>query len=247
MTEKNLSEIGRRILLQQMAKENNEGSTTVSAKPAQDRSYKEAVDVVEREPETIQEILAAASSATATIGTNLLQSYSQLSAVSPDMTTSAWSYLTEGGKREATRDYRQGLANEARSEAIERYTEATSTLQEKLAAREKYVKSELFGSNQNAEVLARFAFASDAEIKRASELANLTGNAELRSAVLAAAASRDLGEILSETLTEQERDFLNELAALPGDEVRNGGTGDLTRVLPIADERYILPPAKGSS
>lgn len=246
MTEKNMTEIGRRILLQQMDKESDEGSKKVTAKPASERTYEEAVDVTEREPETIQEILQAASSATATIATDLYNTFAGLSAESPDTTTSAWAYLTEGGKREATRDYRQQIADGARQQAVTRYGEATATLQERLAAREAFLKQQLFGTSQNPEVLARLATATDAEIKRASELASLTGNAELRAAVLAAASTRELGDILHETLTEEKRGYLNELAAVPGPEVRSRAD-DAEQVLPIPREDQIMPRADGTS
>jgi hypothetical protein len=247
MTEQNLSEVGRRILIQAIAKETDtEERNKVSDKPAEQRTYAEAVEVTEREPETIQEILAGASSATATIANDLYDTFAGLSAQSPDMTASAWSYLTESGKRKATRDHREQIAGEARSRAVTRYNEATATLQERLAAREAFVKNELFGANQDPAVLATLAVASDAAVLQAAKVAHKTGNSALRAAVLAVASERDLDTAIPDVITDHERAFLSELAAMPGPEVMSR-QDDAEQVLPIPREDQIMPAKDGTS
>jgi hypothetical protein len=242
MTEKNMSEIGRRIFLQQMDKENNEGSTTVAEK----RTYKEAADAVGREPVTVHEILQSASSATSTIATDLYDRFASLSAESPDQTSSVWAHLTEQGRQGAVREHREQLASTARQQAVERYSAATATLQERLKQREAFLQQQLFGDGQDPGVLATLSVADDAAIVRTAKLAVKTNNTELRKAALAVASERNLGEVLSEILSEEEAGYLRELAAIPDDAILSR-PDDAERVLPIAREDQIMPRADGTS
>jgi hypothetical protein len=200
---------------------------------------------------TIPEIQALYGEHAAGILNRLRDQYEEIATAKRETQGSFFDRLDAAQKKAAIREYRLKLANEARDEAKQQYTEAVREYRQQIEARKAEASAQLFGHGQelSADVLARVALANDEELRNLVRIAKMTDNASLKQATLSVAADRGAGDSLVEVFGDKDRALYQEIQQAPPGEVleRQTDDGGIDSVVPGVDEKQIMPPAKGSS
>jgi hypothetical protein len=105
-------------------------------------------------------------------------------------------YLTDEGRARVVRERKAERAGAAASEFRRKYEAMTKERNEAVRDRTSALRDELFRVEDSG-ALSRAALATDAELGAMLELAAHAGSKDLARAVFAAAAQRELGDVLS--------------------------------------------------
>jgi hypothetical protein len=200
---------------------------------------------------TIPEIQALYGEHAAGILNRLRDQYEEIATAKLETQGSFFDRLDDAQKKAAIREYRLKLANEARDEAKQQYTEAVREYRERVEQRKTQAEAALYGHGDalSADVLARAALASDEELRNMARIASKTNNASLKQAALSVAADRGMGDALLEVFGDEDRALYQEIQQAPPGEVLDRQTDDdgIDAVVPGVNPSQIMPPAKGSS
>ena len=199
----------------------------------------------------IDQIQTAYGQHSAGILNRLRDRYDEIAKSKPPTEGSYFDRLDDTQKQAAIREYRLKLANEARDEAKQQYTEAVREYRERVEQRKTQAEAALYGHGDalSADVLARGALASDEELRNMARIASKTNNGSLKQAALSVAADRNMGDALLEVFGDEERALYQEIQQAPPTEVLERQTHDVNidAVVPDVSPDVIMPPAKGSS
>src|ERR671916_1491501 len=115
----------------------------------------------------IDQIQTAYGQHSAGILNRLRDRYDEIAKSKPPTEGSYFDRLDDTQKQAAIREYRLKLANEARDEAKQQYTEAVREYRERVEQRKTQAEAALYGHGDalSADVLARAALASDEELR----------------------------------------------------------------------------------
>jgi hypothetical protein len=201
---------------------------------------------------TLAQIQEAYGAHSAAILNQLHDRYDEIAKSKPD--TAAGTFferLSDEQKMATIRDHRLKLANEAREQAKQKYSESVRTYREQVEARKAEAEAQLYGHGQelSADVLARAALASDEELRGMARIASKTNNASLKQAALSVAADRGMGDALIEVFGDEDRELYSEIQQGPPREVLDRQTHDvgIDAVVPGVNVDELSPPAKGST
>ena len=209
---------------------------------------------------TLAQIQEAYGAHSAAILNQLHDRYDEIAKSKPD--TAAGTFFERLGdqqKAEAIRDHRLKLANGAREQAKQQYSESMCEYRKKVEERKAEAEAQLYGHGEelSADVLARAALASDDELRNMARIASKTNsaslnaslNASLKQAALSVAADRDMGDALVELFGEEEQELFAEIQQAPPQEVLDRQTHDvgIDAVVPGVNVDQLSPPAKGST
>ncbi len=199
----------------------------------------------------ISDIQQAHGEHSAAILNRLYSRYDEIAQEKLDPSTPHYRRLTDEQRAAALRDHRLELANKAREEAKQAYTEANNEYRQKLEKRKAEAELALYGHGDpvSADVLAKAALASDQELKNLASIASKTGNASLRKAALVAGAERGLGDVLLETFGDEEQALYAEITEAPPPEVLDRITDDvgIDSVVPGVNVNQLMPHASGTT
>ena len=205
---------------------------------------------------TLAQIQEAYGAHSAQILNGLHDRYDEIAKSKPD--TAAGTFFERLGdqqKAEAIRDHRLKLANGAREQAKQQYSESMREYRKKVEERKAEAEAQLYGHGEelSADVLARAALASDDELRNMARIASKTNNASLnaslKQAALSVAADREMGDALVELFGEEEQELFAEIQQAPPQEVLDRQPHDvgIDAVVPGVNVDQLSPPAKGST